>query len=348
MATLRVAHVLGIDDSNRVEVALLSPDITRARHKYTGNVDLRSLLNPDEFEVFDIICGGMKADPVRLERIHVILNAVCDADTNTQALAVVSRMQQQLGVPVINAPERVLQTTRDALYRTLSGQPGLHMPATARIQPRYRSDVPAMAAAAGIRMPFLVREAGTHGGTNLTVVDDPTRLDELDKFPFDGRDFYVTEYVEFRSPDGLYRKYRVVIIGGVPIARHMIAKKDWNIHAEDRRALMNGSPGLQAEEEQFLRDFSPERFPVFETLPPKLGLDYFGVDFGFDENGDLVVFETNCCFRAVIEGEAHDSIPYHRALIERIKTALGDLIRRRVSDAPAPPQGAQATASPRG
>jgi glutathione synthase/RimK-type ligase-like ATP-grasp enzyme len=337
---IRVAHVLGIDDSNRVEVALLSPDITRARHKYTGNVDLRALLDPAEFEILDIICGGMRADPLRLQGIQVILNAVCDPDTNKKALTVVSRMREQLGVPVVNSPERVLQTTRDTLYRTLAGQPGVHMPFTARIQPRYRNDVPAMAAAAGVRMPFLVREAGTHGGTNLTIVDDATRLDELDKFPFDGRDFYVTEYVEFRSPDGLYRKYRVVIIGGLPIARHMIAKQDWNIHADDRPALMNGRPDLQREEEQFLRDFSPERYPVFNTLPPKLGLDYFGMDFGFDDSGDMVVFETNSCFRAVIEGEPEGSIPYHRELIERIKGALGDLIRTRVSEAPATPQGA--------
>jgi len=238
-------------------------------------------------------------------------------------------------MPAINNPDRVLGTVRDAVPGALAGQPGLRVPNTTRIQPMYRADVPAMAEAAGIGMPYLVREAGTHGGLNLTLLDKGTPLDELDKFRFDGRDFYVTEFVDFRSPDRLYRKYRVLVIGGVPIARHMIALENWNIHAEDRRALMEVSPDLQHEEEQFLRGFSPNRFPVFQVLAAKLGLDYFGVDFAIDELGNAIVFETNCCFRAIVDEASVSKIPYHQELIANIKAAFADLIRARAAQASA-------------
>src|SRR5439155_1080338 len=86
--------------------------------------------------------------------------------------------------------------------------------------------------------PFLFRQVGSHGGQDLALVGDRDDLDRLEQFALDGRDFYVTEFVDFRSPDGLYRKYRVLVIDGVPYAKHMIASDSWNIHAEDRTSVV--------------------------------------------------------------------------------------------------------------
>ena len=44
MDRVKVLHILGIDDTNTVEVVFLSPEVRNLRHKYLGNVDLLPLL----------------------------------------------------------------------------------------------------------------------------------------------------------------------------------------------------------------------------------------------------------------------------------------------------------------
>jgi hypothetical protein len=184
-----------------------------------------------------------------------------------------------------------------------------------------------MARAAGFDMPFLVREAGSHSGKQLVLLEGAD-LEALDGFAFDGREYYVTEFVDFRSPDGLYRKYRVIVIGGVPHARHLVIARTWSINASDRHELMEQRE-FDQEEEQFLREFRPEDHPVFGAISSILGLDYFGVDFAYDLAGDLVVFEANACFRVLWEGEPQSSIPSHVASDGEIRASLVDLLRQR-------------------
>ena len=176
--------------------------------------------------------------------------------------------------------------------------------------------------------PFIVREAGSHTGKGLILIADSDTTDELERFAFDGRDLYVTAYADFRSPDGLYRKYRLLVVDGVPFPRHMVASPSWNIHSEDRPLLMNKRPDLRDEEQAFLRDFSLDRFPAFEALASKLGLDYFGVDFALGDDGGVLVFETNCCFRPIRE---KDDPVYDGADVSKVKAAMGELIRARAS-----------------
>ena len=97
---------------------------------------------------------------------------------------------------------------------------------------------------------------------------------------------------------------------------------------------MNNTPALQQEEEAFLRDFTPEQFPVFGTLASKTGLDYLGVDFGIDRHQDMIVFETNCCFRALNASESESRIPYHRESVAQIKAAVVNMIRKKAGAPP--------------
>ena len=66
-------------------------------------------------------------------------------------------------------------------------------------------------------------------------------------------------------------------------------------------------------------------------LASKIGLDYFGMDFGIDRHHDMVVFEANCCFRALNASEKESRIPYHRESVALIRAAVTNLIRRKAA-----------------
>ena len=326
---MRVLHLVGIDDTGTARVNLLRSYPMDVSLTCEGNVDLLSLLaSCDDIEVITVPCAGRPVPPGDMPPADVVLNAVCDPDTNARALATVDALQRELSLPAVNAPERVMQTTRDGVHRLLSAHAGVRMPATIRIRPRVRNDVTAMAGTAGLGRPFLVREPGSHGGTKLALLGAGDRLDVLDQFAFDGREYYVTEFVDFRSPDGIYRKYRVIVIDGVLYPRHLVAATTWNIHAAERAELM-GDPAYQREEEEFLRGFMAADHPVFGTIASALGLDFFGVDFALDAGGNVIVFEANACFRVLWDGQTESGIPSHLESDHHIRTALVDLLRRR-------------------
>jgi glutathione synthase/RimK-type ligase-like ATP-grasp enzyme len=173
-----------------------------------------------------------------------------------------------------------------------------------------------------------MRPAGAHGGLGLARVDSADDLEVLDAFALDGRPYYATEFRDFRSADGLYRKHRVIVIGGKAHARHVIVSNTWNIHSESRDVLMASDAALRAEEERFLATFDADAWPMFERFASLLELDYFGVDFGIDADGKMVVFEVNACVRAMVTGV---ETGYHAATLSAIKAGLVAHIERRAA-----------------
>jgi hypothetical protein len=280
-------------------VTHLSPDVARLRYECAGNVDVDPLLDRTRFEVEDVFCGAVRATPRRAGRFDVAFNAICDADTNGAALRKAGALVDRLGLPTLNHPAVVAATTRDRVARSLAGVPGLAVPQTARIRPEHPQDVVPLARAAGVDLPMLVRRAGAHGGAGLIRLDDEG-TDPLEAFAYDGGDLYVTPFVDCSAPDGWTRKWRVVLLGGVAHPRHLLATRDgWNVHA-DRRAEVEASPELMAEDRAFAAGADPFPPDLAHAVHRRLGLDYVGIDYGRDRDGRLVLFEANACARMVV------------------------------------------------
>ena len=90
MQKLRVILLIGINDTNEVEVRFRSLNSSRALYNYTGNVEILPLFSADQFEVFVLVCGGMPGDPVDVPPSDVLFNAICNPDTNKKSLAAAS------------------------------------------------------------------------------------------------------------------------------------------------------------------------------------------------------------------------------------------------------------------
>lgn len=328
---VKVLMLRGLPDTNTIEMAFLSRDINRLKFKVNGNIYLDFLNN--DFLVREIWLGAVPGDPPAVEQPHVIVNSICDPDSNMKSLKIAEAVVGQLGMRVINHPTQVASTHRHQIAELLRGIKNVKVPLTIRITPQSIAEVMEGAEAAGIQMPLLFREAGAHGGEQLALLENHDCLKMLERFPLDGRGYYLTEFVDFRSADGLYRKHRFFIVDGEIYPRHLIISDHWKVHAASRARLMGKDKRYNIEEEAFLNAFSQGGEAirhVFHEIHKRLGLDLFGVDCTIDEQGQLTIFEVNCSFRLEASGDGGKpgSDQYHLPHVNRIKEAVRQMVLR--------------------
>lgn len=232
--------------------------------------------------------------PLDFSPYRFLINLITEPEENGDLLDGLKKTLREAPGLVINRPEAVLKTTRDQVSRRLAGIPGLLAPKVIRFKTGKPDLALQMIERAGLGYPVIVRQAGTHTGIILGRFDSPAELGEA---LTGAGDHIATEFVDFRSDDGLYRKYRYFFIGRRIIFRHMLVSDSWNIHARDRRRFMLNRPEL-LDEERSLFDRPQGALPdaVIATLDEvreRMGLDYFGMDFGLMRDGRIVLFEAN-------------------------------------------------------
>ena len=91
------------------------------------------------------------------------------------------------------------------------------------------SEVPLAEPVPDGEFPIIVRPVDSQKGHGLVKLDNPAAVaDYLGTRPEVA--FYVAHYVEYRGADGLFRKYRIVLIDGRPYACHMAISDSWVVH----------------------------------------------------------------------------------------------------------------------
>ena len=222
----------------------------------------------------------------------VIVNLITEAENNAKVLANLRSLLSGVPSRVVNCPEAVLRTTRDQVAELLTGIPGLVAPRTVRLA----GGDPAIAEtiqSAGIEAPFIVRKAGTHTGRTLALHQS---AEETASTLEEGQDYIATQFHNFASSDGIYRKYRVFFIGKETVFRHLYASDHWNVHSPDRARFMAPRPDIVAEERALIgkeQPFGPEVQAIFREIRARMPLDFFGLDFGFTSDGNVLLFEAN-------------------------------------------------------
>lgn len=227
------------------------------------------------------------------EGVTTLINLITDADLHPRVLAASSTMLKGFKGRVLNRPDAVLRNTRDSASAMLQGISGLTMPVTIRL-PRRREDVVAAVTAANIRFPAVLREIGTHSGRTLRLVGE---MDEVVAAMESGREYYLSQFIDARGEDGLYRKLRAFCLGRNWIVRHQLTADHWIVHSVNANAFMADRPSLMADDAAAVVA-GVEGLPIkaqdaLEQVRRALGLDFFGVDFTLDDRGGIIVFEAN-------------------------------------------------------
>jgi hypothetical protein len=253
-----------------------------------------------------------------------LLNHIADADRCGLVLKKADQIATQTRRACFNFPKSVARTTRDEVARSLQGIEGLRVPKTIRHAFEGAEGLGEAIAAAGLAWPLLVRIAGDHGGVSTIKLDQPADISQANKLNCYGAMVYATEFCDFASADGRYRKFRIAIIGDQIFLRHMIVGDEWLLHAQRR------GKNTVTEEARMLRTFdtelAPKLRPLFLEIARRLDLDYLGVDCNIAEDGSVLLFEANACMNILANTQASPNM--WDSPIARIKETLLALLSR--------------------
>ena len=275
------------DDADRITQ-------TGSRLIVTGTSDLTKLLVPPEPHHRLHVSRNYirQSRQAELTGYKVLLNLITEPEGNAKVLETLRKLLRGVRGRVINRPEAVLRSTRDEVARLLRGIAGLVVPQTVRLNGAKPAIAAAAITRAGLPAPFILRQVGTHSGKIVGLFDS---VEEAVTALTPG-DHVATQFIDFASADGLYRKYRAFFIGERILLRHMLVSDHWNVHAKDRSRFMAEYPDTVAEEQKLIESdnpFPPEIRAVLEQVSDRMPLDFFGMDFGVTQGGDVVLFEAN-------------------------------------------------------
>ncbi|NND45440.1 MAG: hypothetical protein HKN58_08955, partial [Xanthomonadales bacterium] len=224
--------------------------------------------------------GNTPQPPLRLPvKPRLVFNQVADPDSHGIALGRCVELCDALGVPVINHPKRIQRTSREQVAQRLDGIPGVRIPRTLRCAPESPEDVFVLAAEAGIAQDFIFRTAGEHNGSNMVRIRGESELRKLHAFPFDGRDFYLIEFVDYSGDESVYRKHRICMIDGKPYPKHSSFHEHWKVHigAGGGAEFVKEHPefGTPAELlDELINELLPPARERLQEIDRRLGLDF--------------------------------------------------------------------------
>ncbi len=327
--------LMGLPDSRAVKVSGFD---TKGElvYSWSGNSDFNNYIKiPDLEKKFISILWH--AEPARdIQKPDVIISCLNDADICTKSLTKAVEITKLIkerwpDVKIFNDPANIARTTRDKIYEQFKHLQGLYIPKTIRIKPTCADEVLALAEENEINFPFLIRGCGSHGSSGLQIIRDKNDRDRLEKYAYDGRQLYVTEFVNNKNPEGFYNKARIVIVGGKMHARHFMTSPQWLVYADIHYHYMADNESAKKIEENFINNYrsiiSPEALASLEKINTDLGLDYLGFDVAPMPDGRLLVFEINVAQNALLNID-YDKFPYMKENRTRIVQSLNDTVER--------------------
>lgn len=270
--------------------------------------------------------------PDNLPEHDVLFVAIAQSDRNMPLLKQIGAAVASWPRPVLNRPERIALMSRNEACLLLKSAPGVEMPSTVRIarqvlQQVADKELPLSGILEDGEFPVIVRPVDSHAGKDLDKIEDTEALfNYLQNMPND--EFYLSRFIDYRGPDGLFRKYRIVLIDGKPFVCHVGISEHWMIHYLN--AGMAESAEKRAEEERFMLDFDSgfacKHTEAFRAINERVGLDYLGIDCGETADGKLLIFEVDSCM--IIHAiDPVDIFPYKQPQMNKVFSAFRRMLQ---------------------
>lgn len=303
-----------------------------------GHFSTQNLIDRDRFNIYvATILGDNPLKSDALPDVNLFVNGVSCADLDPVGLDNVEAFLANFPeIPVINPPHKVRRTTRAENARRLGVLPNVILPqAELFLLDGAVQAIADRVEASGLDYPIVVRHRGTQTGQTVEKIDSRSALVEwLSAQPPD-IEFYAIAYIDCRWPDGYYHKTRVFFIDGELFPVAGLSSDTWQIHSGDRYRIMSSTPSTQADEQRFLQDpttyLGQKAIDALHAIRDTIDLDFFGIDFTLDSEGNVIVFEANAAMRHNFDHATN--FPYTRPPLERVSAAFSAMLDRRIASA---------------
>lgn len=291
------------------------------------NAPLEFLVEGRDISLHMLYVAPGLATPPSLPEHDLLFVAVGESDRNRPILRELIDVLESWPRPVLNRPAGILDTSREAAPSRLGSVPGVVMSDSIRID-RHALEV-LEGPVADMPFPIIARPIDSHAGRGLARIDGPEAMSAYLN-EISGQEFHIARFIDYRSPDGFYRKYRIVLIDGRPYACHMGISEHWMIHYAN--AGMTESIEKREEEARFMADFDSgfalRHHDALKEIIERLGLDYLILDCAETVDGKLLIFEIDT--GAVIHAmDPVDVFPYKAPQMNRIFSAFRDMLASR-------------------
>ncbi|TLU74344.1 ATP-grasp domain-containing protein [Lichenicoccus roseus] len=245
--------------------------------------------------------------------------AIAEDARHVAALAAADALADCIAAPVINQGARVGGLSRAGAATLLRGLPDAIVPE--HVTRQWGDPAP-------IGPPLIIRPIGSHAGSGLERITGTEALADYDRRHQGLFGFTVSPFIDYRSPDGQWRKFRFVFVDGTPYPLHLGIHHNWAVWYYNAGMEQDAAKG--AEEDRFLatpQTVLPARArAALHALGQRVGLDYFGLDCGVMPDGRLLVFEVET---GMIVHDRRSGEPGGPDPAGRIRLAVEAMIDRR-------------------
>ena len=138
------------------------------------------------------------------------------------------------------------------------------------------------------------------------------------------------EQLDARDSDGFFRKCRVMIIDRKIYPLHLAISRNWKVHYF--RADMAESAEHRAKDAAFLTDIDnfvgARGMAGLQRINAALDLDYCGIDFAINTDGDILLFEANATM-VMVPLTNDPKWGYRRPAFDNVFAAIRSMLRGR-------------------
>lgn len=295
-----------------------------------GNIPFEILLPTDTYtRIKYVIDYAGDEEDHQLPPFDLVFNAIGDADVAASMDARLTRFGQRCQRPMLNAPAAVARTQRHRLAALLSDIDDVVIAPCIRVE-RGGNGAKALAstlASENVQFPILARPTATHGGEGLARCQTLAALEQH----LAGTDapHYLSAFLDYRSVDSYYRKYRMIFIDRRPWPYHLAISSYWMVHYFS--ADMAAHPWKIDEERHFLANpadvLGARAMTALAAIGRRLDLDYAGIDFTLLPDGRIFLFEANATMRVHYE-RADGPLAHKNRHVQAIIDAFARLLSR--------------------
>jgi hypothetical protein len=299
-----------------------------------GNTPLEFLLQGSDIELvtYYVVPGMPLPSPMPAHDVAIVVAP--DGDAARPSMQSIEALAATWPRPILNSPAAIGLLDRDRLYRRLQDVAGLEIPQTARaeagqLRKLASGKLPMTELLRDGAYPLIIRPIGSHAGFGLAKVDDAHALADYLANRTEA-EFFISRFVDYAGADGMFRKYRIVMVDGKAYACHMAVADQWKVWYLNADMALSVPHRLEEAlfMETFDQDFGARHAAALTQMAARIGLDYVAIDCAETRDGALLVFEADNT-AIVHDMDPPNVYPYKSAQMQKIFKAVQAMLLRR-------------------